>query len=146
MESTATLMPGDMVKVLHTDYIHDHKVGAVYRVNDVSETGDGAYIDDLFYFANELELVAKAGEYAKALQEKIAPDTSLQVQVGGNHYKKHSIQPIEYIFENNLGFCEGNVIKYVTRYKDKGGVKDLEKAKHYLELLIESIQKDKNDA
>jgi hypothetical protein len=48
-----------------------------------------------------------------------------------------TIQPIEYILANNIPFPEGNVIKYVSRWRAKGGVKDLEKAKHHLELLIE---------
>jgi len=63
---------------------------------------------------------------------------SYKKQVGGNHYKKYKIQPVEFIIKNNIGFCEGNIIKYVLRFKEKGGVKDLEKAKHYIELLIDS--------
>lgn len=63
--------------------------------------------------------------------------SALDVQVGGDHYKKLKIQPVEYIHANRLGFFEGSVIKYVTRWKDKNGLKDLEKAKHFLELLIE---------
>jgi len=59
-------------------------------------------------------------------------------QVGGNHYKDMAIQPIEYIIENGLGFCEGNVVKYITRYNSKGGIEDIEKALHYCELLLES--------
>jgi hypothetical protein len=62
---------------------------------------------------------------------------ALEVQVGGDHYKKQAIQPVEYIHANGIGFFEGNVIKYVTRWRDKGGVADLEKAKHYIDLLIE---------
>ena len=62
---------------------------------------------------------------------------ALDTQVGGDHYKNLAIQPVEYIFKNNIGYLEGCVIKYVTRWKDKGGVQDLEKAKHFLELLIE---------
>ena len=58
-------------------------------------------------------------------------------QVGGEHYQL-AIQAIEYILANDIGFCEGNVIKYMTRWKEKGGVEDLRKAKHYIELLIES--------
>jgi hypothetical protein len=58
-------------------------------------------------------------------------------QIGGDHYRSRSIQPIEFILENDIGFCEGNVIKYVTRWKDKGGVADLKKARHYLDFLIE---------
>lgn len=63
--------------------------------------------------------------------------TSLRKQIGGMHYKELPIQPIEYIFRNGLGFFEGNVIKYVTRWRSKGGIPDLEKAKHYIEMLIE---------
>ena len=63
--------------------------------------------------------------------------SALQQQVGGDHYRAKGIQPIEYIHANNLGFCEGNVVKYVTRWKDKGGEDDLRKAIHYLELLIQ---------
>lgn len=59
-------------------------------------------------------------------------------QIGGNHYKQMKIQPTEFIMENNLGFCEGNVIKYVCRHKAKNGKIDLEKAKHYIDLLIEN--------
>jgi len=63
---------------------------------------------------------------------------SYKKQVGGNHYKKYKIQPVEFIIKNNIGFVEGNVIKYILRFKEKGGVLDLEKAKHYIELLIDS--------
>jgi hypothetical protein len=50
-----------------------------------------------------------------------------------------AMQPWDYIAANNLGFFEGNVVKYVTRWKDKGGVADLEKARHYLDKLIEIV-------
>ena len=63
---------------------------------------------------------------------------SYKKQVGGNHYKNYKIQPVEFIIKNNIGFVEGNIIKYVLRFKEKGGVSDLEKAKHYIELLIDS--------
>lgn len=63
--------------------------------------------------------------------------SALEVQVAGEHYKALAIQPVEYIHANGIGYFEGNVIKYVTRWRTKGGVADLEKAKHYIELLIE---------
>jgi len=63
---------------------------------------------------------------------------SYKKQVGGSHYKKYKIQPVEFIIKNNIGFVEGNIIKYILRFKDKGGIADLEKAKHYIELLIDS--------
>jgi hypothetical protein len=65
---------------------------------------------------------------------------SYKKQVGGSHYKKYKIQLVEFIVKNNIGFVEGNVIKYVLRFKEKGGVLDLEKAKHYIELLIDSTK------
>ena len=63
--------------------------------------------------------------------------SELNKQVGGNHYSKLAIQPVEYINKNKLSYLQGNVIKYVTRYKDKNGIEDLQKAKHYIDLLIE---------
>jgi len=62
--------------------------------------------------------------------------TPLNTQVAGDHYKALAIQPVQYIHANGIGYFEGNVIKYVTRWRAKGGVADLEKAKHYIELLI----------
>lgn len=66
---------------------------------------------------------------------------SLETQVGGSHYKGFAIQPAEYSIKNGLGFAEGNVVKYVTRSSLKGGLEDLYKARHYLEMLIEEAEK-----
>ena len=63
--------------------------------------------------------------------------SALDKQVGGSHYKDMAIQPIEYIHKNGLGFCEGNVVKYITRWKTKNGIEDLKKVIHYAELLIQ---------
>lgn len=63
--------------------------------------------------------------------------SALDTQIGGQHYKDKAIQPVEFIHANHLGFCEGNVVKYVSRWRQKNGISDLLKAKHYLELLIE---------
>jgi hypothetical protein len=64
-------------------------------------------------------------------------ESALKKEVGGTHYKDMPIQPIEFIIKNRLGFCVGNVIKYVCRYKAKNGKEDLLKAKHYIDLLME---------
>ena len=64
-------------------------------------------------------------------------ESSLTKQVAGTHYKDLPIQPVEYIYANAIGYFEGNVIKYVSRWRAKNGIADLEKAKHYIELLIE---------
>ena len=62
---------------------------------------------------------------------------SLNKQVDGNHYKKMKIQPAEFINENKLLFAEGNAIKYICRHPYKNGKEDLEKAIHYIEMIIE---------
>jgi len=67
---------------------------------------------------------------------------ALDTQVGGDHYRKYKIQPMEYILANDLNFCQGNIVKYVTRYRDKNGVEDLEKAKHYIDIIIGDIKGD----
>lgn len=65
-------------------------------------------------------------------------DTAVSKQIGGHHYKDCPIQPIEYIVANKLGWCEGNAVKYITRHNKKGeGKKDILKAIHYLEMLLE---------
>jgi hypothetical protein len=64
-------------------------------------------------------------------------NSALKKQVEGDHYKKYTIQPIEFITKNNIPFIEGNIIKYICRWKDKGGSKDLDKVIHYVELLKE---------
>ena len=58
-------------------------------------------------------------------------------QIGGNHYASNDIQPWDYIIANNLGYLEGNIIKYTTRWRKKGGIDDLRKVIHYAEKLIE---------
>ena len=62
---------------------------------------------------------------------------ALDVQIGGDHYKKLKIQPMEYSMANGLDACQHTIIKYVTRFRDKGGIGDLEKAKHTIDMLIE---------
>lgn len=63
--------------------------------------------------------------------------SAMDIQVGGNHYKAMAIQPLEFIQDNLMGFCEGSVIKYVCRWRAKNGIEDLRKASHYLELIRE---------
>lgn len=62
-----------------------------------------------------------------------------EVQVGGSHYKEMAFQPVDFIVSNNIPFLEGNVIKYVCRHLNKGGVEDLRKARHYIDLVIEKV-------
>lgn len=64
------------------------------------------------------------------------PADPLAMQVGGAYYAAMKIQPVEYIHANNIGFCEGSAIKYLSRWRAKGGVSDLRKARHFIDLLI----------
>lgn len=68
------------------------------------------------------------------------------IQVGGGHYKKLKIQPAEYVHANQIPYLEGSVIYYVTRWRDKGGLEDLKKSIHTLQLLIELESKNETCA
>jgi len=65
-------------------------------------------------------------------------------QVGGTHYKSMKIQPIQYVLENGLGYCEGNIVKYASRWRQKGGIDDLRKIIQYAEFLIAQEMSDRN--
>mgnify|MGYP003645278291 CR=1 FL=1 len=62
---------------------------------------------------------------------------ALDHQIGGDHYRKFVIQPVEFCYHNNIPYLEATAIKYLCRWRDKGGLQDLEKAKHYIQLLID---------
>jgi len=58
-------------------------------------------------------------------------------QIGGTHYKEMKIQPSKFVIENKMLFAEGNVVKYICRHPYKDGKQDLEKAKHFIDMIIE---------
>lgn len=92
------------------------------------------YEDQTFSFEeHELELLSTSN----SVKTEAKPQSALDKQVSGNHYKDCGIQPIEYIHANGLSYLEGNVIKYTTRHSKKNGKADIEKAIHYLELILE---------
>ena len=78
-------------------------------------------------------------ETVKEIFDKVDPTMK---QVGGTHYKDMPIQPGEFIRKNNLGWYEGNAIKYICRHKQKGGIEDLHKAIHYLELAMKEYHEE----
>ena len=85
----------------------------------------GIYDNGTFTFRNKhLKLVDQCKEGTQTYNPLIA-------QEGGGHYKDRGIQPLEYTMKNNLSFCEGNVVKYISRYKSKNGIEDLAKVIHY---------------
>lgn len=73
-------------------------------------------------------------------------NSAFSEQIGGSHYKDMPFQPICLIGELDLDFCQGNVVKYVSRYKLKDGERDLEKAKHYCQMAMEMADKPAPDA
>jgi hypothetical protein len=79
-------------------------------------------------------------DYLNSYESAIGPAQASASQVGGNHYNRMAIQPGEYAQENGLGFYEGCVVKYVSRYKHKGGAEDLRKAMHCIELILEGLE------
>ena len=85
------------------------------------------------------------GKHKVTCSKYLAPEfagPATQRQVGGDHYTEMAIQPIEYIQRNKIPFIEGNIIKYVSRWREKGGREDLLKARHYIDLLVEFEDRD----
>lgn len=74
-------------------------------------------------------------ESFKASEQKT--ESAMDVQIGGGHYKDMAIQPMEYSMKNGLDACQHTAIKYISRFRDKGGIEDLKKAKHVIDMLIE---------
>lgn len=91
---------------------------------ETSNTGDN-YCDSLKFCVGFNQFISKENAV-----DKIKP----------NYYHKGNVDTIKFCLENNLDFLQGNIVKYVVRYKEKNGIEDLEKAKEYLERLIESEQ------
>lgn len=86
---------------------------------------------------NTLELPAELAPPSPMPAPEPPPTPALAKQVGGQHYKGLAIQPVEYAMANKLGAMEFSVVKYITRWREKGGFQDLDKAKHYIEMLLE---------
>lgn len=81
--------------------------------------------------------------FTPAEEEPRTPTSALDIQEGGNHYKKYKIQPIEFVVVNNIPVLEANAQKYILRHADKNGMEDLRKARHYLELMAEMYYGEK---
>ena len=77
------------------------------------------------------------------LKPHTAPQRAIDKQIGGNHYKSYSIQPIEFIVANKLSFIQGCIIKYICRFENKNGIEDIEKIKHYCDLQIQLLKNKK---
>ena len=125
---------GDKVEIVKLDKTIKHfggrgtlsPVGTKTFVTYVNVTGEEVEIDkDVYsYHADDLTLVKN-----EVLETQVY--NPLIAQEGGGHYKNRGVQPLEYTMQNNLSFCEGNVVKYISRYKSKNGIEDLAKVIHY---------------
>ena len=107
----------------------------------------GLYIGDVVQITsicegNKAVVVSKTGKHVWCFTDQLSSGSAessketqaynpLIAQEGGGHYKDRGIQPLEYTMKNNLSFCEGNVVKYISRYKSKNGIEDLAKVIHY---------------
>ena len=96
--------------------------------------------DDITALANACltveAITGKSVTFNTSGPQSTLPKKPTDTQVGGNHYQKYKIQPVEFIMQNNVPYVEGNVIKYVMRFRDKNGLEDLLKARQYLDMLI----------
>ena len=124
---------GDEVQIVKLDKTIQHfggeselePVGTKAFVTWIDVTGEVVEIDDGIYSYHTSDLVLVNGK------EESQTYNPLVAQEGGGHYKDRGIQPLEYTMQNNLSFCEGNVVKYISRYKSKNGIEDLAKVIHY---------------
>ena len=142
---------GDKVKVVNIYYISQFV--DVINVGDTGVTGviisiddndnitpylvkfEDSNVRDNWWFTDKcIELVEDSVNDVNTPNKKYNP---LVVQQSGNHYKNGEIQPIEYSERNNLSTCQGNIVKYITRHKEKNGVDDLAKIVHY--ALLEAL-------
>ncbi len=124
----------------------DSYVGKVLELN--SEIGTEKDVvplytpckEDWWYFNKDwVTEVTEENETLNLVTKYVSP---LEKQVSGTHYKDCGIQPIEYIHANGLNYFEGNAVKYITRHRKKNGKADIEKAIHYLELMLELEYKE----
>ena len=129
---------GDLVRVTSTDYISQYDasievgdIGVIFDVDDDDYDEVPYQIRNWWFPESDLELVSDG----KA--DTSAGYNPLTVQQSGSHYKNGQIQPIEYSERNNLSMCQGNIVKYITRHKEKNGVDDLAKVVHY--ALLEAL-------
>lgn len=133
-----------VISIKNTPEVPEGFIGHITATNgDVwSYTVDDGKGKSECFNEDELELLS-ASHTTELVVEETKPASALDKQVSGDHYKDCKIQPIEYIHANGLSYLEGNVIKYTTRHSKKNGRKDIEKAIHYLELILEMEYKDK---
>lgn len=126
---------------MNTNNDHDTLPDIVTRVKDTQLT-DQERNKNPFKAALDLSDFDTRGKMVAIPNSPPAP-SALTEQIGGDHYRTMAIQPIEYIVANRMPFIDGNIVKYISRWRTKDGIKDLLKIRHYLDILIEYETKDK---
>lgn len=109
----------------------------IMKLADDYRAAEDAEDAELFRFALEVTIERAISESAMDAPKESDKPSALDKQEGGQHYKNLKMQPVEFIHANELGFCEGSVVKYVCRHQAKNGAQDIKKAIHYLELILE---------
>ena len=106
---------------------------AITKINLMNKLMKKDILDGTTEWGEDKDTLLAASRYnGQPLKQK-----AIDSQIGGSHYKKYKIQPAEFCHKNNIPYLEATAIKYLCRWRDKGGVQDLEKAKHFIDLLIE---------
>lgn len=124
------------VKVKVTGGIHKGKAGEIVSPGPILPGGEKSFWVRFLLGASDFVWIENLQVNLNPRDPDADLTSPLQSQVGGDHYRKLAIQPAEYTTRNGLGHLAGDTIAYVTRYKDKNGKQDLEKAIHCLQLLI----------
>lgn len=129
---TPKFKPGDKVRV--TKAVGEAEVGTILTIR-APYYDTGWRFNEVAYYLEDKHIELVEDEPAQASA------SAFDVQVGGSHYKDMPIQPLTYIMANKIPFAEGNIIKYVSRWRKKNGLQDLKKARHILDAIIEATEK-----
>lgn len=137
-EEYSKLKVGDTVMCVSIPDGSSLKKDCIYTVEYVISSPDKGFVklvcNDGEWYMDRFKKVEDAGIVLN--DTGVTLRDTLSEQVGGTHYNGRSIQPIEFIMANNLGFCEGNVVKYITRHADKNGAEDIKKVIQYCKFIL----------
>lgn len=130
-------LPLDAVREIITNTTGWVEDMAYYHASMEYGTVYAIWNEDGEHIIYDVDIGGEIYGYPREALEIVVTDEAMKAQIGGTHYTSMTIQPVEYIMANGIPFVEGSVIKYVSRWRNKGGVEDLKKARHFLDILIE---------
>ena len=133
-----------------TEFWDDRAIQVIKNTGEFVMYSDGTPVIDDISMAQAAEAGADNKARIKSVLDTMKNEpaftpaiSALDIQEGGDHYKKYKIQPIEFVVANNIPVLEANAQKYILRHADKNGIGDLRKARHYLELMAEMYYGEK---